>query len=93
MFLCLDQSKCKIMKPIPHARPANSPKRSVTISGHRTSVSVEPEFWNALTEISKETNRPLAQLINDIDKHQARGKNLSSALRVFVLAYFRNAKA
>lgn len=68
-------------------------KRSVTISGHRTSVSLEREFWNALTEIAKETKRPLADLIDDIDKRQARGKNLSSALRVFVLAYFRNAKA
>lgn len=68
-------------------------KRSVTISGHRTSVSLEPEFWTALAEIAKETKRPLAQLVDDIDKRHARGKNLSSTLRVFVLAYFRNAKA
>ena len=67
-------------------------KRSVTISGHRTSVSLEAEFWDALTEIAQLANRPLAQLIDDIDKRQGRGKNLSSALRIFVLAHFRNAK-
>ena len=66
-------------------------KRSVTISGHRTSVSLEEEFWAALTEIAALTKRPLAQLIDDIDKRQGRGKNLSSALRLFVLAHYRNA--
>ena len=68
-------------------------KRSVTISGHRTSVSLEAEFWTALTEIAQSSDRPLAQLIDDIDKRQGRGKNLSSALRMFVLAHYRNAKA
>lgn len=67
-------------------------KRSVTISGHRTSVSLEEEFWTALTEIAASTNRPLAQLVDDIDKRQGRGKNLSSALRLFVLAHYRNAR-
>lgn len=68
-------------------------KRSVTISGHRTSVSLEAEFWNALIEIATATNQSLAQLIDDIDKRQGRGKNLSSALRIFVLAHYRNAGA
>lgn len=67
-------------------------KRSVTISGHRTSVSLEAEFWTALTEIAAATNQPLAQLVDDIDKRQGRGKNLSSALRLFVLAHYRNAR-
>jgi len=67
-------------------------KRSVTISGHRTSVSLEEEFWTALTEIAASTNQPLAQLVDDIDKRQGRGKNLSSALRLFVLAHYRNAR-
>jgi len=66
-------------------------KRSVTISGHRTSVSLEEEFWTALTEIAATTKQPLAQLVDDIDKTQGRGKNLSSALRLFVLAHYRNA--
>jgi predicted DNA-binding ribbon-helix-helix protein len=67
-------------------------KRSVTISGHRTSVSLEEEFWTALTEIAASTKQPLAQLVDDIDKRQGRGKNLSSALRLFVLAHYRNAR-
>ena len=69
--------------------PVKKLKRSVTISGHRTSVSLEPEFWQALTEIAAETKRPLAKLIDEIDKREGRGKNLSSALRVFVLAHYR----
>jgi predicted DNA-binding ribbon-helix-helix protein len=55
-------------------------------------VSLEEEFWTALTEIAASTNRPLAQLVDDIDKRQGRGKNLSSALRLFVLAHYRNAR-
>ena len=64
-------------------------KRSVTISGHRTSVSLEADFWVALTEIATELKRPLAKLIDEIDKRDGRGNNLSSALRVFVLAHYR----
>ena len=71
----------------------NKLKRSVTISGHRTSVSLEPEFWQALAEIAAGLKQPLAQLIDDIDKRQERGKNLSSALRIFVLAHYRKQKA
>jgi predicted DNA-binding ribbon-helix-helix protein len=64
-------------------------KRSVTLSGHRTSISLEAEFWKALTEIAAETKRPLARLIDEVDKREGRDKNLSSALRVFVLAHYR----
>ena len=64
-------------------------KRSVTISGHRTSVSLEADFWQALIEIAAELKRPLAKLIDEIDKREGRGQNLSSAIRVFVLAHYR----
>ena len=64
-------------------------KRSVTISGHRTSVSLEAEFWESLAEIAAELRRPLAKLIAEVDKRDGRGKNLSSALRVFVLAHYK----
>jgi predicted DNA-binding ribbon-helix-helix protein len=67
-------------------------KRSVTIAGHRTSVSLEPEFWQALTDIASARERPLARLIDEIDKREGRDKNLSSALRLFVLAYYRAKK-
>jgi predicted DNA-binding ribbon-helix-helix protein len=69
--------------------PVKKLKRSVTISGHRTSVSLEADFWQALTEIAAELKRPLAKLIDEIDKRDGRGNNLSSALRVFVLAHYR----
>ena len=68
----------------------NRQKRSVTLSGHRTSVSLEAEFWEALQAIAAATQQPLSALIDDIDKRHGRGKNLSSALRIFVLNYYRN---
>ena len=64
-------------------------KRSVSIAGHRTSVSLEAEFWEALGDIATEKNCPLARLIEEIDKRDGRGQNLSSALRLFVLAHYR----
>lgn len=69
--------------------PAKNIKRSVTIAGHRTSVSLEAEFWDALNEIAADKKRPLARLIGEIDKREGREQNLSSALRVFVLAHYR----
>jgi len=71
---------------------AKNQKRSVTIAGHRTSVSLEAEYWQALAEIAAEANRPLARLIGEVDKRQGRSKNLSSALRLFVLAHYRGKK-
>ena len=59
-------------------------KRSVTIAGHRTSLSLEPEFWDALNQLAETRSLPLAALVAAID--EARGKtNLSSALRVEIL--------
>jgi predicted DNA-binding ribbon-helix-helix protein len=64
-------------------------KRSITLAGHRTSVSLEADFWRALSDIAAETKRPLAKIIDEVDKREGRDKNLSSALRVFVLAHYR----
>jgi predicted DNA-binding ribbon-helix-helix protein len=58
-------------------------RRSVVIDGHRTSVSIEPEFWDALGEIARARGRPVNALVAEIDR--ARDGNLSSAIRVFVL--------
>jgi predicted DNA-binding ribbon-helix-helix protein len=58
-------------------------KRSITIQGHATSVSLEPEFWEALQRAAAEEGRPLAALVAEID--EARTTNLSSALRVWLL--------
>lgn len=58
-------------------------KRSVTIAGHTTSVSLETPFWDALRAIAEQEKRTLSALIADIDER--RGTNLSSALRLYVL--------
>lgn len=59
-------------------------KRSFSIEGHRTSVSLEKAFWLALKEAAAEDGMTLAGLINSIDK--ARGEaGLSSAVRVWLL--------
>jgi predicted DNA-binding ribbon-helix-helix protein len=62
-------------------------KRSVIIASHRTSVSLEPEFWAALKEIAQRRDKSINELVTEIDG-QRRG-NLSSALRVYVLTYLQ----
>ena len=63
-------------------------KRSVMIAGHRTSVSLETPFWQALREIAAAREQSVQVLIGEID--EARGaQNQSSAIRVFVLAEMR----
>ena len=63
-------------------------KRSVTISGHRTSVSLEEEFWQAFNEIAERRNKPLAELVREIDRKRA-DRGLSSAIRIYVLNYYK----
>ncbi len=60
-------------------------KHSVSIAGHRTSLSLEPEFWAALRDLAKARGWSLARLIGEIDRGRG-GRNLSSAVRVFLLA-------
>lgn len=60
-------------------------KRSLTIAGHRTSLSLEPEFWNVLKKFAEGERKSLASIVEEIDA--ARGdRNLSSAIRVWILA-------
>ena len=59
-------------------------KRSITIQGHRTSVSLEEPFWTVLQAIAYHRGLSLASLVQTIDKERDGG--LSSALRLFVLA-------
>jgi predicted DNA-binding ribbon-helix-helix protein len=63
-------------------------KRSIVIAGHKTSVSIEDAFWTALKEIAQARRQSLAELIAAIDGGRRSG-NLSSAIRVFVLDYYR----
>ncbi|TPW32902.1 ribbon-helix-helix domain-containing protein [Pararhizobium mangrovi] len=60
-------------------------KRSVTINGHRTSLSLEDAFWSALTRLAAERGLSTAGLIAEIDAARAPTDNLSSAVRVHVL--------
>lgn len=63
-------------------------KRSVVIAGHRTSVSLETGFWAALKEIADLRCVSVNRLVESIDS--ARATNLSSAIRVFVLRWYRD---
>lgn len=67
-------------------------KRSVTLAGHRTSISVEEEFWDALQTIRRQRGLSTNELISEIDQARAAQEynvGLSSAVRVYVLKYFR----
>jgi predicted DNA-binding ribbon-helix-helix protein len=64
-------------------------KRSVIIGGHKTSVSLEDRFWNALKEIASGREVTLSELVGAIDKERQHG-NLSSAIRLFVLGFYRD---
>jgi len=67
-------------------------KRSIVVEGHKTSVSLEDEFWQALKEIAGERQQTLASVVAEIDVGRNNG-NLSSAIRLFVLKHFRDAHA
>jgi predicted DNA-binding ribbon-helix-helix protein len=63
-------------------------KRSLTIAGHRTSLSLEPEFWQALQDAAQSERKTVAGLVGEVDR--TRGpRNLSSAVRVWL---FKRAK-
>jgi predicted DNA-binding ribbon-helix-helix protein len=64
-------------------------KRSVVIAGHKTSVSLEDEFWEGLREIAGERDQTLSYLINTINTGRQH-TNLSSAIRLFVLGFYRD---
>src|SRR6516162_11446033 len=64
-------------------------KRSIVIAGHKTSVSLEDQFWNSLKEIAGERGMTLAELVAAIDGNRQHA-NLSSAIRLFVLGVYRD---
>lgn len=66
-------------------------KYSTTLHGHRTSFSLEPAFHDELKAIAAERRLPLAALIREIDDARGVEGNLSSALRLFVLAWLKKA--
>ena len=73
------------------ARSGN--KRSLTIARHRTSVSLEDEFWDALADIARADGMSIAALVGEIDRNRSEKRsseaNLSAAIRLFVLERMR----
>ncbi len=63
-------------------------KRSLSISGHRTSIALEPEFWTALEAMAAEGGQTMAGLIRSIDESRETA-NLSSAARLAVLRWYQ----
>ncbi|WP_189423651.1 ribbon-helix-helix domain-containing protein [Devosia pacifica] len=64
-------------------------KRSLTIAGHRTSIALEPEFWSGLDAVAAELSLSIPATVELIDQSR-RSDNLSSAIRLAVLAWFRD---
>ena len=67
-------------------------KRSVTVGGHKTSISLEAEFWNGLKEIAERQKLTVSALLRQIDSGREHA-NLSSAVRIFVLEDYRERAA
>lgn len=68
-------------------------KRSVTISGHRTSISLERPFWDVLKELACAEKTSVNELVRRIDTARGGKGSLSSAIRVYVLDALRNRTA
>jgi predicted DNA-binding ribbon-helix-helix protein len=64
-------------------------KRSIVVAGHKTSVSLEDAFWRGLKEIAGGRGMTLSELVGTIDSGRQHG-NLSSAIRLFVLDFYRS---
>ena len=63
-------------------------KHSIVIERHKTSISLEDAFWSHLKDIAHSRNATLSELVAHIDQNR-KHSNLSSAIRLFVLEYFR----
>ena len=64
-------------------------KRSLTLQGHRTSVSLEDEFWQAFRDIARKKDIPINVLATNIDAERDPETGLASAIRVFILNWYR----
>ncbi len=60
-------------------------KRSITIAGHATSVTLEDAFWDEIKRLAQQEGRSLSALTANIDAQKPPDTNLSSALRLYVL--------
>ena len=66
-------------------------KHSLTLRGHRTSVSLEQELWESFRDIARIKQVPLNVLAAEIDEDRGTETGLASAIRVFVLNFYRQA--
>jgi predicted DNA-binding ribbon-helix-helix protein len=66
-------------------------KHTVIVSGRKSSVSLENEFWHAIQEIAEAKDTTRAELIREINQTRTHA-NLSSAIRLFVLAYYQGSR-
>ncbi len=60
-------------------------KRSFSLAGHRTSVALEAEFWDALAEIAARREQRLSELVEAVDAQRTPNEKLASSLRIFAL--------
>ncbi|MDJ0931183.1 ribbon-helix-helix domain-containing protein [Breoghania sp.] len=67
-------------------------KRFLTLHGHRTSLALEPEFWEALEEIARDRALSLAATVTQIDDNHTSDAVLTSAVRLAVLAHYRETR-
>ena len=65
-------------------------KHSLTLGGHRTSVSLEDDFWAGLREIAVERGQGINEIATEIDAARDRETGLATAMRLFVLRHFRD---
>ena len=69
-----------------NARPV---KHSVTLHGHRTSISLEAPFWAELRAIAKSKSLPINALVAEIDAKRKMDSGLASAIRVYILEHLK----
>jgi predicted DNA-binding ribbon-helix-helix protein len=75
---------------MPKLEPSPVTKRSIIVGGHKTSISLEDEFWKAVKEIAAAAGESVSDLVSRIDRGREHA-NLSSRLRLFVLEHYRKA--
>ncbi|MBS0565419.1 MAG: ribbon-helix-helix domain-containing protein [Proteobacteria bacterium] len=68
-------------------------KHSLTLNGHRTSVSLEPDFWQAFRDMAAERGMGLNALAAEIDASRGGGTGLATAIRLMVLRHYRDRPA
>jgi predicted DNA-binding ribbon-helix-helix protein len=79
------------IRPLKSKKKSQVRKISMTIGGHKTSVSLEADFWTALQEIAATQNLRNAEVVATIERNRVYA-NLSSAIRLYVLNYYRGGR-